>query len=86
MGVIGPHRNVYYALGYSGHGLALGALAGRVLRDLYSGDHDPWRALPFYQKRWSRPIPRPGSTRGGTQSARASPSTIWRSISSTHFW
>ncbi|MFN8642739.1 MAG: FAD-binding oxidoreductase [Candidatus Binatia bacterium] len=56
MGVTGAHRNVYYALGYSGHGLALGALAGEVLRDLYSGDHDPWRALPFYQKRLP-PIP-----------------------------
>lgn len=56
MGVTGPHRNVYYALGYSGHGLALGALAGRVLRDLYSDDHDPWRELPFYHKRLL-PIP-----------------------------
>ncbi|MGH7789699.1 MAG: NAD(P)/FAD-dependent oxidoreductase [Candidatus Binatia bacterium] len=54
MGVRGAHRNVYYALGYSGHGLALAALAGRVLCDLYSGDHDPWRDLPFYQK----PLPR----------------------------
>jgi hypothetical protein len=25
-------------------------LAGRVLCDLYSGDHDPWRDLPFYQR------------------------------------
>ncbi len=56
MGVTGAHRNVYYALGYSGHGLALGALAGEVLRDLYSGDHTPWRDLPFYQKRLP-PIP-----------------------------
>ena len=56
MGVMGPHRNIYYALGYSGHGLALGALAGRVLRDLYSDDHEPWRALPFYHKRLL-PIP-----------------------------
>lgn len=56
MGVTGAHRNVYYALGYSGHGLALGALAGEVLRDLYSGDHAPWRALPFYQRRLA-PIP-----------------------------
>ncbi len=54
MGVTGPQRNLFYALGYSGHGLALGALAGRVLCDLYSDDHDPWRALPFYQK----PLPR----------------------------
>lgn len=56
MGVTGPHRNVYFALGYSGHGLALGALAGRVLRDLYSDDHAPWQGLPFYQKRLL-PIP-----------------------------
>jgi glycine/D-amino acid oxidase-like deaminating enzyme len=56
MGVMGPHHNVYYALGYSGHGLALGALAGRVLRDLYSDDHEPWRGLPFYHKRLL-PIP-----------------------------
>jgi gamma-glutamylputrescine oxidase len=56
MGVTGPHKNVYFALGYSGHGLALGALAGRVLRDLYSDDHAPWKDLPFYQKRLL-PIP-----------------------------
>lgn len=48
MGVRGEHRNVYYALGYSGHGVTLANLAGRVLCDLYSGDHDRWRALPFY--------------------------------------
>ena len=54
MGVRGEHRNVYYALGYSGHGVALAMLAGRVLCDLYSGDHDAWRDLPFYQK----PLPR----------------------------
>ncbi len=51
MGVGGPAGNVYHALGYSGHGLALALLAGRVLADLYDGHHDPWRALPFYQKR-----------------------------------
>ncbi len=51
MGVGGAARNLYYALGYSGHGVALAALAGRVLADLYAGDHDPWRDLPFYQRR-----------------------------------
>lgn len=51
MGVGGAARNLYYALGYSGHGLALAALAGRVLADLYAGDHDRWRDLPFYQRR-----------------------------------
>jgi glycine/D-amino acid oxidase-like deaminating enzyme len=51
MGVRGADRNVYYALGYSGHGLALSLLAGEVLADLYAGDHDAWRDLPFYQRR-----------------------------------
>ena len=59
MGVRGAHRNVYYALGYSGHGIALGMLAGRVLCDLYSDNHDPWRDLPFYQKRLPRLPPEP---------------------------
>jgi glycine/D-amino acid oxidase-like deaminating enzyme len=49
MGVRGAHRNVFYALGYSGHGVVLANLAGRVLADLYSDHHEPWRDLPFYQ-------------------------------------
>jgi glycine/D-amino acid oxidase-like deaminating enzyme len=56
MGVRGEHRNVYHALGYSGHGLALSLLAGQVLADLYAGNHDAWRDAPFYQRRL-RPIP-----------------------------
>ncbi len=51
MGVGGAHRNVYHALGYSGHGVALALLAGRVLADLWDGNHEAWRDLPFYQKR-----------------------------------
>lgn len=51
IGVRGAHRNLYYALGYSGHGLALALLAGRVLADLHEGNHEAWRDLPFYQKR-----------------------------------
>ncbi len=56
MGVGGPARNVYHALGYSGHGLALALLAGRVLADLYQGNHEAWREQPFYQKKLL-PIP-----------------------------
>ena len=59
MGVRGEHRNVYFALGYSGHGVTLATLAGRVLTDLYSGDDAFWRGLPFYQQRllWIPPEP-----------------------------
>jgi glycine/D-amino acid oxidase-like deaminating enzyme len=56
MGVRGAHRNIYYALGYSGHGIALALLAGRVLADLHEGNHEAWRDLPFYQRRL-RPLP-----------------------------
>ncbi|MFN7144628.1 MAG: NAD(P)/FAD-dependent oxidoreductase [Myxococcota bacterium] len=51
MGVRGAHRNVYFALGYSGHGITLANLAGRVLTDIYSGDDAQWRDLPFYNQR-----------------------------------
>lgn len=59
MGVMGAHKNVLYALGYSGHGVVLANLAGRVLCDLY-GDHpEPWRDLPFYQRRLTGIPPEP---------------------------
>jgi glycine/D-amino acid oxidase-like deaminating enzyme len=59
MGVRGDARNLFYALGYSGHGFVLAMVAGRVLCDLYSGEHDPWRAYPFYQRRLPRIPPEP---------------------------
>jgi glycine/D-amino acid oxidase-like deaminating enzyme len=59
MGVGGRHRNVYHALGYSGHGVALGLLAGRVLADLHAGNHEAWSDQPFYQKRLTPFPPEP---------------------------
>lgn len=59
MGVCGAARNVYYALGYSGHGVTLANLAGLVLCDLYSGDDSAWRGLPFYPHRPPRLPPEP---------------------------
>ncbi len=56
MGVRGQNRNVFYALGYSGHGVTLANLAGQVLTDIYSGDDQQWRNQPFYQAKFS-PIP-----------------------------
>ena len=49
MGVLG--KNIFYALGYSGHGVTLANLAGKVLTDLYSDVHEPWRDYAFYMKR-----------------------------------
>ncbi|MCA9495022.1 MAG: FAD-dependent oxidoreductase [Myxococcales bacterium] len=59
MGVAGEHRNVLYAVGYSGHGVVLANLAGDVLCDLYADHHEPWRDLPFYERRmgWIPPEP-----------------------------
>lgn len=56
MGVCGEHRNIFYAIGYCGHGVTLANLAGQVLTDLYSGDDESWRGLPFYQSPYA-PIP-----------------------------
>jgi glycine/D-amino acid oxidase-like deaminating enzyme len=53
-GQVGP--NVLHALGYSGHGVSLALLAGKVLADLYVGNDAPWRDLPFHNKRLL-PIP-----------------------------
>jgi glycine/D-amino acid oxidase-like deaminating enzyme len=57
IGVMGEHENVFYAVGYSGHGITLATLAGRVLADLYAGEHDAWRDYAFYMRRPSG-IPR----------------------------
>ncbi|MBY0277872.1 FAD-binding oxidoreductase [Candidatus Binatia bacterium] len=59
IGTTGSRRNVYYALGYSGHGLALGMQAGRVIADLYVGDRDAWRGFPFCERRMPRIPPEP---------------------------
>lgn len=49
IGVRGEHGNVYYALGYSGHGVTAANMAGRILTDLYSDHPEPWRDFNFVQ-------------------------------------
>lgn len=51
MGVRGRDRNLYFALGYSGHGITLSNLAGKVLTDVYSGAEERWRGLPFFHQK-----------------------------------
>ncbi|MES2643446.1 MAG: FAD-dependent oxidoreductase [Myxococcota bacterium] len=44
---IGRRGNVYWGLGYSGHGVTLANLAGEILADLYTGDAAKWADLPI---------------------------------------
>ena len=56
IGVRGENKNVYYALGYSGHGVTAANMAGRAITDLYSGVDEPWRGMPFIEAGFA-PIP-----------------------------
>ncbi|MDK9736020.1 FAD-binding oxidoreductase [Vibrio sp. D404a] len=42
VGVTGSHENVYYALGYNGHGINLSFLFGEIIASLYNGQTHPW--------------------------------------------
>jgi glycine/D-amino acid oxidase-like deaminating enzyme len=50
VGVIGDHQNVYYGLGYEGHGVCLSYLFGKVIADLYAGKMEKWREMPFVNR------------------------------------
>jgi len=50
LGMYGSTRNIFFAGGYSGHGVPVAFLAGRLLRDLYAGEPLP-PALDFIQNR-----------------------------------
>jgi gamma-glutamylputrescine oxidase len=47
VGRIGRHRNIFYGLGYSGHGVNLTSVFGRIIADLDAGREEPWREFPF---------------------------------------
>jgi glycine/D-amino acid oxidase-like deaminating enzyme len=59
MGVMGEHRNIFYAVGYCGHGVTLANIAGQVMTDMISGDDQAWRDLPFYQAKHAVIPPEP---------------------------
>ncbi len=50
VGVTGAHRNVYYAAGYAGHGIAMGSYAGTMIADLVLGREGPGRVLWGHRK------------------------------------
>lgn len=47
VGSIGMHRNIFYGLGYSGHGVNLTSIFGRIIADLEAGRADVWQHYPF---------------------------------------
>ena len=54
LGVTGRFRNLFYAIAYAGHGVALASYAGKVLADWIVGRENPGRIL---HERWRPPLP-----------------------------
>ena len=50
LGRLGRHRNVYYGIGFSGHGVNLTSVFGRVIADIIAGDAAAWSWLPFLDR------------------------------------
>jgi glycine/D-amino acid oxidase-like deaminating enzyme len=50
VGQMGRHGNVYYGIGYSGHGVNLSSVFGRVIADLIAGRRESWTWLPFLDR------------------------------------
>jgi gamma-glutamylputrescine oxidase len=51
VGRIGKLQNIYYGLGYSGHGVNMTSLFGRIIADLERGAGEPWKDFPFVNHR-----------------------------------
>jgi gamma-glutamylputrescine oxidase len=47
VGRTGRHNNIFYGLGYSGHGVNLTSVFGRIIADLEVGFEEPWKPYPF---------------------------------------
>ena len=51
VGVTGKQQNIYYGLGYCGHGVNLTFLFGRIIADLEAGRQQPWREFSFVNRK-----------------------------------
>jgi glycine/D-amino acid oxidase-like deaminating enzyme len=47
VGCTGKYKNIFYGLGYSGHGVNLTSVFGRIIADLEAGRDEPWKRYPF---------------------------------------
>jgi gamma-glutamylputrescine oxidase len=50
LGQTGKYGNIFYAIGFSGHGLNLTSVFGRVLADLIHGKSQDWAWLPYLNR------------------------------------
>ena len=46
-GCTGRHKNIFYGLGYSGHGVNLTSIFGKIIADLEAGREKSWKEYPF---------------------------------------
>lgn len=51
MGQMGMHGNIFYAIGYSGEGVNLTSVFGRIIADLAAGNHAQWNWFPYLNRR-----------------------------------
>jgi gamma-glutamylputrescine oxidase len=47
VGCTGKNKNIFYGLGYCGHGVNLTSIFGRIIADLEAGREEPWKQYPF---------------------------------------
>jgi gamma-glutamylputrescine oxidase len=47
VGSTGRYKNIFYGIGYSGHGVNLTSVFGRIIADFEAGRGEPWRRYPF---------------------------------------
>jgi gamma-glutamylputrescine oxidase len=50
LGQMGQQGNVFYAIGFSGHGVNLTSVFGRILADLVAGKAEGWKWLPYLNR------------------------------------
>jgi len=59
VGVTGEYLNIYYGLGFTGEGVNLAHLSGKIVADLYADNPGPWCDLPFVNRMPKRIPPEP---------------------------
>jgi gamma-glutamylputrescine oxidase len=50
VGQLGKYGNIFYAIGFSGHGVNLTSIFGRIIADLARGKSQQWSWLPYLNK------------------------------------